>query len=96
MATITLSVPDEIKEKMENNDWINWSSVARGAFIQAIEDIEMLKTIKKIKNISEIDEKENRILKESFVKQTIDAMEKAQKSGKKMSIEEFNKWCKKI
>lgn len=96
MATITLSVPDKIKEKMEKNDWINWSSVARGAFVEAINDIETLKAIKKIKNISEIDEKDNRVLKDSFVKQTLAAMKKAEKNGKKMSIEEFNKWSKNI
>lgn len=95
MATITLSVPNEIKEKMEEQDWINWSSVARKAFLQTIDDVELLKKIQKVRKISEINEKDNRILKESFVKQAITAIEKA-KNGKKMSAEEFDKWCKKI
>ena len=34
MGTITLSVPDELKEKMAKTDWINWSSVAREAFVK--------------------------------------------------------------
>ena len=46
MVTMTLAVPEELKRKMENFAEINWSEVARQAFIQKIEDLEFLKKFK--------------------------------------------------
>ena len=34
MATIALSVPDELKKEMEKFKIINWSAVAREAFVE--------------------------------------------------------------
>ena len=48
MGTITLSVPDELKERMSKTDWINWSSVARRAFSEALGDIEELEAKKRL------------------------------------------------
>ena len=53
MVTITLSVPDTLKHKMETFPEINWSEVARQAFIQKIEDLEFLKKIKSKSKLTE-------------------------------------------
>ena len=45
MGTITLSVPDELKEKMSKTDWINWSSVAREAFVKRMKQLELLERL---------------------------------------------------
>lgn len=52
MATITLSVPDELKTKMDKVDVINWSSVARKAFAEQLEDIKELQKLKQLKAFS--------------------------------------------
>ncbi len=41
MVTITLAVPDELKQKMDSFKELNWSEVARQAFKQKIEDLEL-------------------------------------------------------
>ena len=98
MGTITLSVPDELKEKMSKTDWINWSSVARHAFSETLKDLEELQLKKKIREISEIDEDDTREVKESVVKEVVKSIEataKELRSGKRkpITLEEFNKWC---
>ena len=46
MTTMTLAVPSELKHKMETFPEMNWSEVARQAFIQRIKDLEFLKKFK--------------------------------------------------
>ena len=46
MTTLTLAVPDEMKKKMDSFPEMNWSEVARQAFMQKIEDMEFLKKFK--------------------------------------------------
>lgn len=96
MGTITLSVPDRLKEEMSKTDWINWSSVARHAFIEALRDIKELQLMKNIHEISEIPEGDTREVKESVVKEVIESIKKASKelkSGKRkhMTLEELDK-----
>jgi len=55
MVNITLSVPLELKQKMDNFIEINWSAVAREAFDNKIKDMEF---IKKFKANSEFTEKD--------------------------------------
>ena len=98
MGTITLSVPEKLKEKMSKTDWINWSSVARHAFSETLKDLEELQLKKKIREISEIPEDDNREVKESVVKEVVKSIEataKELRSGKRkpITLEEFNKWC---
>ena len=98
MGTITLSVPDKLKEEMSETDWVNWSSVARHAFSETLKDVKELQLRKKIREISEIADDDNRAVKDSVVKEAVASIEKASKelkSGKRkpMSIDEFNKWC---
>ena len=45
MGTVSVSVPDELKERMSKLEHINWSSVARKAFEQEVNDMESLKRI---------------------------------------------------
>ena len=98
MGTITLSVPDELKEKMSRTDWINWSSVARHAFSETLKDFEELQLRKKVREISEIAEDDAREVKESVFNEFVESVEKTSKelkSGKRkaMNLDEFNKWC---
>ena len=96
MGTITLSVPDELKEKMSKTDWVNWSSVARHAFSETLKDMEELQLKKRLRGISEIAEDDNREVKASVFKEFVESVEKTSKelkSGKRkpMSLEELDK-----
>ncbi len=55
MATLSVSVPDELKEKMSLLDEVNWSAVARRAFEDKIRQIE---TMKKLAGKSSLTEKD--------------------------------------
>ena len=46
MTTLTLAVPDEMKKKMDSFPEMNWSEVARQAFLHKIEDMEFLRKFK--------------------------------------------------
>jgi predicted nucleic acid-binding protein len=53
MVTMTLSVPEKLKHKMETHPEINWSEVARQAFKQKIEDLEFLRKFKSKSTLTE-------------------------------------------
>ena len=55
MTTLTLAVPDEMKQKMDSFPEMNWSEVARQAFMQKIEDMEFLRKFKEKSKITEAD-----------------------------------------
>ncbi len=55
MVNLTLSIPDDLKHKMDSFAEINWSAVARQAFTEKIDDLEF---IKKFKSKSTLTEKE--------------------------------------
>jgi len=55
MVTLTLAVPKELKDKMEEFPEMNWSAVARGAFIQKVKDLEFLKKFKSKSALTEED-----------------------------------------
>ena len=55
MTTMTLAVPSELKHKMETFPEMNWSEVARQAFIQRIKDLEFLKKFKSNSILTEED-----------------------------------------
>ncbi|MDD3159496.1 MAG: hypothetical protein PHQ98_00835 [Candidatus ainarchaeum sp.] len=101
MATITLSVPDDLKIKMDKTDWVNWSSVARKAFASTLIDLQKLELMKKIEEISEINENDNREIKDDVIKEIISKANYAenqirQKKRKLMSPNEFKSWCDKL
>jgi len=52
---MTLAVPEELKVRMETFPEMNWSAVARQAFLQKIEDLEFMR---KFKSKSKLTEKE--------------------------------------
>ena len=86
MGTITLSVPNELKGKMDETNFINWSAVARRAFAETLVDVKELELKKKIRAISEISEDDKREVKDSVIKEVIKSIEatsKELKSGKK-------------
>lgn len=53
MVTMTLSVPNELRHKMEDFPEMNWSEVARQAFLQKIKDLEFLKEFKSKSKLTE-------------------------------------------
>ncbi len=55
MTTMTLAIPPELKHKMENFPEMNWSEVARQAFMQRIKDLEFLKKFKSDSTLTEED-----------------------------------------
>jgi hypothetical protein len=55
MTTMTLAVPSELKHKMETFPEMNWSEVARQAFMQRVRDLEFLKKFKSNSTLTEED-----------------------------------------
>jgi len=55
MTTMTLAIPSELKHKMENFPEMNWSEVARQAFMQRIKDLEFLKKFNSDSTLTEED-----------------------------------------
>jgi hypothetical protein len=55
MVNITLSVPDDMKFKMDSFVEINWSAVAREAFSEKISDLEIIKSFKAKSKLTEED-----------------------------------------
>lgn len=53
MVSVTLSVPEEMKHKMEGFPEINWSEVARQAFVQKLKDMEFMREFKKESEMTE-------------------------------------------
>ncbi len=55
MVNVTLSIPNELKHKMDTFAEINWSAVAREAFDEKINDLEFIKKFKAKSTLTEID-----------------------------------------
>lgn len=55
MGTLSVSVPDELKEKMDSMEEINWSAVARKAFEEKVKQIEIIQTLAKKSRLSKKD-----------------------------------------
>ena len=55
MVTMTLAIPQDMKKKIEAYPEINWSEVARQAFLQKIADLELLEEIKSKSRMTEDD-----------------------------------------
>lgn len=71
MANITVSVPEELKRKMELLRIMNWSEVAREAFMQKVADLEFLREFKSKSDMTQEDalrlgRKVNKSLAEKF------------------------------
>ena len=75
MTTMTLAVPVELKQRLEEFPEINWSEVARQAFMQKVRDLEFLRKFKSESEMTEEDalrlgKKVNRALAERYKKET--------------------------
>ena len=55
MTTLTLAIPDEMKKRMDSFPEMNWSEVARQAFMQKIEDMNFLRKFKEKSKLTEED-----------------------------------------
>ncbi|MGV8150372.1 MAG: hypothetical protein ACP5NV_01460 [Candidatus Woesearchaeota archaeon] len=55
MVSLTLSIPEELKARMDKHSEINWSEVARQAIMQKVEDFEMLKKLSEKSRLTEKD-----------------------------------------
>lgn len=58
MGTISVSVDDELKQKIGQLEEINWSAVARKAFEEKIREVEILRGIAGKSKLTETDAKE--------------------------------------
>jgi len=58
MPSMTLSIPEDFKKKMEKFNWLNWSSIAREAFAKRIAQLEALEKFKEGLENSELSEKD--------------------------------------
>lgn len=72
MANITVSVDDDLKQKMEQHPEINWSEVARQAFQEKLEDLELMEMIASESEFTEEDVEElSRKIDESVADQLV-------------------------
>ncbi|MBS3136018.1 hypothetical protein J4401_03585 [Candidatus Woesearchaeota archaeon] len=55
MVNVTLSIPEDLKQRMDLFAEINWSAVAREAFDEKIKDLEFIKRFKAKSRITEED-----------------------------------------
>jgi len=55
MVNVTLSIPTELKHKMDSFAEINWSAVAREAINEKIADLEFIKKFKSKSTLTEED-----------------------------------------
>ncbi len=73
MPTITLSVSEEIKNKMEQFPEMNWSAVAREAFAKKLLQLSILRSFTKDSELTEEDalklgRKVNKALSKEYIK----------------------------
>ena len=57
MVSVTLSMPEDVKHKMDGFSWINWSGLAREAFVKKMDEFEVLEKITSKSKLSEKDAK---------------------------------------
>ncbi len=74
MTNITLSIPDELKKKMEKYPEIKWSQVARKAIEEKIRDLELLDELTKNSKLTHKDAEEiSKLIKEEIAKKVLNA-----------------------
>ena len=55
MPTITLSIPEDLKDDMDKSRFINWSEVAREAIREKVAELALFKSIVEKSRLSEKD-----------------------------------------
>lgn len=58
MGTMTLAVPSDLRKEMDRFPVINWSEVARQAFLQRIKELHLLESITKDSKLTDKDVEE--------------------------------------
>jgi len=58
MVNMTLAIPEELKEMMDKHAEINWSEVARQAFIEKTSQLELFESIASKSRLTEKDAEE--------------------------------------
>lgn len=58
MGTISVSIPDDLRERMVAMEEVNWSAVARKAFEEKVKEVEFLKKIVQKSKLTEKDANE--------------------------------------
>ena len=58
MANMTLSIPDEFKQKMDKFSWLNWSEIARESFAKRMRQLELLEKLEKDFEKSELSDED--------------------------------------
>ena len=69
MTILSVSVSEELKEKMNRLDEVNWSAIARKAFERKVKEMEILKEVINKSKLTEKDAKEiSKKIKENMAK----------------------------
>lgn len=63
MSNVSVSIPDNLKQKMVDLEEVNWSAVAREAFEEKVRQIEFLK---KIAGKSKLTEKDAKVISDKI------------------------------
>lgn len=58
MGTMSVSIPEDLREKMVQLEEVNWSAVARKAFEEKVKQIELFKKIVSKSKLTEKDAEE--------------------------------------
>ncbi|MFH0875599.1 MAG: hypothetical protein V1859_06690 [archaeon] len=58
MASVTFTIPDDVKAEMKQLSWINWSELARETLLRQIELDAKLKRVKELLSKSQFTEKD--------------------------------------
>jgi hypothetical protein len=66
MATMTITIPDDVKAELEKYPWVNWSEVGREYFLEKIKKEDMLKKVKQIVTKSKLTEKDADMLSDKI------------------------------
>jgi hypothetical protein len=82
MVSLTLSVNEELKAKMDAHPEMNWSEVARRAITERIEDLEFMKKITEKSKLTEKDALElGRKVNKGMARRFEEAVKKHGRSG---------------
>lgn len=97
MASVTLSVTEELKLELKAHSWVNWSEIAK----QESNKKRIFEVFLKTRKLPPDDQQfcdeidwhpvDELPLKEEFVKKLMSSAKKP--SGKPMTTEAFKKWC---
>ena len=97
MVSVTISLDNELKAKVERFLWVNWSEVGREEALRK----EIFERFIKTGTLSDVDQEfcdkvgwypiDELELKEEYIEKLKNSIKKP--AGKPMTVEEFNKWC---